>query len=250
MQEFRNRALHGNNNGGGNGGHPENPGPGVSGAGFQGAGFHGNFSDEGFQGNNGQGSEFQGAGNNGGHNQRAGQGNQKQGGQSGFQSNPKQLNSGQYHVFTTNTCKRDQKLQRRAISIVDPTVLEYLNWSEYPVTWSWEDHPLRVDNPGSLALVVAPQVGGYKLTKVLMDGSSSINILYYDTFRQMNLSEKQLKPSSAVFHRIVPGKSAYPIGRISLEVAFVIEFNYRSEFLTFEVVRLKSAYHALFGRPA
>jgi hypothetical protein len=115
--------------------------------------------------------------------------------------------------------------------------------------WSREYHPPRVENPGGLALVVAPQVGGYKLTKVLMDGGSSINILYYETFKQMNLSKKQLKPSSTVFHGIVPGKSAYPIGWISLEVTFGTEFNYRSEFLTFEVVKIKSPYHALFGRP-
>jgi hypothetical protein len=160
------------------------------------------------------------------------------------------LNSGQYHVFTTNTCKRDHKLQRPAVHTVEPAVPYYLNWSEQPVTWSREDHPPRINNPGGLALVVAPQVGGYTLTKVLMDGGSSINILYYDTFRRMNLSEKQLTPSTSVFHGIVPGKSAYSIGRISLEVAFSTEFNYRSEFLSFEVVKLKSPYHALFGRPA
>jgi hypothetical protein len=66
----------------------------------------------------------------------------------------------------------------------------------------------------------------------------------------MNLSDKQLTPSSTVFHGIVPGKSAYPMGRISLEVAFGSEDNYRSKFLSFEVVNLKSPYHALFGRPA
>ena len=65
--------------------------------------------------------------------------------------------------------------------------------------WSREDHPPRVDNPGHLALVVAPQVGGYKLTKVLMDGGSSINILYYETFRQMGLTDKSLKQSNTVF---------------------------------------------------
>jgi hypothetical protein len=74
-------------------------------------------------------------------------------------------------------------------------------------------------------LVVAPQVGGYSLTKVLMDGGSSINILYYDTFRRMNLSEKQLQSSSTVFHGIVPGKSAYPIERIKLDVAFGTDDN-------------------------
>ncbi|KAI4978082.1 hypothetical protein ZWY2020_014636 [Hordeum vulgare] len=113
-----------------------------------------------------------------------------------------------------------------------------------------EDHPPRVDNPGDLALVVAPQVGGYTLSKVLMDGGSSINILYFDTFQRMNLLEKDLMPSTTVFHGIVPGKSAYPIGRVRLTVAFGTAQNYRSESLIFEVVKLKSPYHALFGRPA
>ena len=71
-----------------------------------------------------------------------------------------------------------------------------------------EDHPPRVDNPGQLALVVAPQVGGYKFTKVLMDGGSSINILYYETFCRMGLTYKNLKPSNTVFHGVVLGKSA------------------------------------------
>lgn len=107
-----------------------------------------------------------------------------------------------------------------------------------------------MENPGHLALVVAPQVGGYKFTKVLMDGGSSINILYYDTFRRMSLTDKDLKPSSIVFHGVVPGKSAYPVGKIALEVAFGDDRNYRVETLWFEVVKIKSPYHALFGRPA
>ena len=84
--------------------------------------------------------------------------------------------------------------------------------------------------------MVAPQVGGYKFTKVLMDGGSSINILYYDTFRRMNLTDKDLKPSSTVFHGVVPGKLAYPVGKIALEVAFGDDSDFRVETLTFEVV--------------
>ena len=97
--------------------------------------------------------------------------------------------------------------------------------------WSREDHLPRVDNPGHLALVVAPQVGGYKFTKVLMDGGSSINILYYETFRRMGLTDKNLKPSNTVFHGVLPGKSAYPVGKISLEVTFGDEHDSRSETL-------------------
>ena len=82
-----------------------------------------------------------------------------------------------------------------------------------------------------------------------MDGGSSINILYYETFRRMGLIDKNLSQSNTVFHGVVPGKSAYPVGKIELGVAFGDEFNYRVEKLTFEVVKIRSPYHAIFGRP-
>ena len=100
--------------------------------------------------------------------------------------------------------------------------------------------PTRVDNPGHMALVVAPQVGGHMFTKVLMDGGSSINILYYETFRRMGLTDKNLKQSNTIFHGVVPGKSAYPVGKIELEVAFGDEYDSRAEKLTFEVVKIKT----------
>ena len=96
-----------------------------------------------------------GHGTQGGYNQQNNQGSQQQQ-QSGYQSNPKQLNSGQYHVFTTSLCKSDQKLHKRAVNSVEPAIPCYLCWSEQPIVWSREDHPPRVDNPGHLALVVAP----------------------------------------------------------------------------------------------
>ena len=134
--------------------------------------------------------------------------------------------------------------------MVEPAVPRYLRWSEQPIVWSCEDHPPWVDNPGQLALVAAPQIGGYKFMKVLMDGGSSINVLYYDTFRCMNLTDKDLKPSSTVFHGVVPGKSADPVGKIAFEVAFGDDHDYRAETLTLQVDKIKSPYHALFGRPA
>ena len=94
--------------------------------------------------------------------------------------------------------------------------------------------------------MVAPQVGGYKSTKVLMDGGSSINILYYDTFRRMNLTDKDLKPSNTVFHGVVPGKLVYPVGNISLEVAFGDDYDYMAETLWFEVVKIKSPVVIIF----
>ena len=147
---------------------------GSSGGSGSGPGYGGGNSGSGFNGNPGGHNNQNSQNNQGGYNQ------QQQ--QSGYQSNPKQLNSGQYHVFTTSLDKRDRKVQRRAVNSVEPAIPRYLRWSEQPIIWSREDHPPQVDKPGQLALVVAPQVGGYKFTKVLMDGGSSINILYYETF--------------------------------------------------------------------
>ena len=76
-----------------------------------------------------------------------------------------------------------------------------------------------------------------------MDGGSSINILYYETFRRMSLIDKNLKTSNTVFHGVVPRKSVYPVGKIELEVAFGDEHDSRAEKLTFEVVKMKSPYH-------
>ena len=44
----------------------------------------------------------------------------------------------------------------------------------------------------------------------------------------MGLTDKNHKPSNTVFHGVVPGKSAYPVGKIYLEVAFEYEYDSRS----------------------
>ena len=66
----------------------------------------------------------------------------------------------------------------------------------------------------------------------------------------MGLTDKNLRTSNTVFHGVVPGKSAYPVGRLEQEVAFGDEHDSRAEKLMFEVVKIRSPYHALFGRPA
>jgi hypothetical protein len=51
------------------------------------------------------------------------------------------------------------------------------------------------------------------------------------------------------FYEVVPGKAAYPIGRVCLLVTFGREENFRTEYLTFEVADFRSSYHAIFRRP-
>jgi hypothetical protein len=65
---------------------------------------------------------------------------------------------------------------------VSPTTLEYLKWSEVPITFDRRDHPDFVPNPGWYPLIVYPIVKDVKLNRVPVDGGSSLNIQFLKTF--------------------------------------------------------------------
>ena len=129
-------------------------------------------------------------------------------------------------------------------------VPQFLNWSEQPITWSRQDHSPRIEYPGRVALVVKPKVGDYWLPKTLMDGGSSINILYLDTFRRLRLPQSMVETTHTMFHGIVPHRKAYPIGKVTLPVTFGTPANFRTERIVFELVPFDSPYHCVLGRQA
>ena len=53
--------------------------------------------------------------------------------------------------------------------------------------------------------MVRPKVADYWLPKMLMDGGSSINIMYLDTFKRLHLLELAIESTLTTFHGIVPG---------------------------------------------
>jgi hypothetical protein len=126
---------------------------------------------------------------------------------------------------------------------------KYLHWSEQPIEFNREDHPITVPQPGNAPLVLKAQIGGYDVERVFMDAGSGINLIYAKTLRAMRISLEFLKPTDCSFHRIVPGSANYPLGRISLDICFGNRQNYRKEKLDFEVMDWPSQYHAILGRP-
>ena len=134
--------------------------------------------------------------------------------------------------------------------MVAPATPKYLKWSKTPITFDQSDHPPRVAIPGRQVLVVDPVVGGTRLTNVLMDGGSGLNILYGEALKGMGIPMSKLSESNMRFHGVTPGKKADSLGQITLDVVFGDEKNYRKEKLTFEIVDFESAYHAILGRPA
>ena len=97
--------------------------------------------------------------------------------------------------------------------------------------------------------MIDPIIRTKRLTKVLMDGGSSLNIMYAETLDAMGIDRSRIRPTGAPFHDIVPGTQAVPLGQIDMPITFGDPSNYRMETLTFEVVGFHGTYHAILGRP-
>jgi hypothetical protein len=104
--------------------------------------------------------------------------------------------------------------------ISPPAIMEYLHWSEQPIEFNREDHPIIVPRPGNAPFVLKAQIGAYDVDRIFMDAGSGINLIYAKTLRAMHISLEFLKLTDCSFHRIVPGSANYPLGWIALNVCF------------------------------
>jgi hypothetical protein len=107
---------------------------------------------------------------------------------------------------TIDMSNRQRKRERHEVLATEKAPPFFLDWSEDAITFSREDHPNRIPNPGPYPLVVDPVIGNPRFSKVLMDGGSSLSILYAHTLRLLGIGLDQLQPSMTPFHGITPGK--------------------------------------------
>ena len=149
--------------------------------------------------------------------------------------------------------RRCRRLQRQEVNAVASETLEFMHWSKKPISWSRADHPEVMPSPGSYALVLdatfATDKRAARFSRVLIDGGSSINILYKDTMEKLGIKQRQLQNNRTMFHGIVPGLSCSPIGKILIDILFGDKVHFRRESVWFEVVDLESPYHALLADP-
>jgi hypothetical protein len=85
--------------------------------------------------------------------------------------------------------------------------------------------------------------------KTLINGGSSLNIIFIETLRKMGFDFNKMAAYDEPLYGVMPGKAAYPIGRVCLPITFGTEENFRTEYLTFEVADFRSSYHVIFRRP-
>ena len=94
--------------------------------------------------------------------------------------------------FNVIWSKRQHKVRYREACAVEMAVPSFLSWSESLITFDQRDHPSHVARPGHYPLVVDPIIRKKRLTKVLMDGGSDLNILYINTLDAMRIPLSEL----------------------------------------------------------
>jgi hypothetical protein len=149
----------------------------------------------------------------------------------------------------SSTSRRRYRKDSCEVKLIHTKSSQPLRWSEQPITFSRADHWVHIPDPGSYPLVVEPNIEGALLGQTLIDSGSGLNIIFVDTLKKMDFDFKRLTECDEPFFSIVPGKAAYPMGRVSLLVTFGTKENFRTEYLSFEVADFKSSYHAILGRP-
>jgi hypothetical protein len=111
-----------------------------------------------------------------------------------------------YGGQVVNASARHRKQERREVCSVKVAAPVYLDWFDKPITFDQGDHPDRVSSPRKYPLVVDPVIGNVRLTKVLMDGGSSLNIIYVETLGHLQIDLSTIRAGAAPFHGIIPGK--------------------------------------------
>ena len=78
-------------------------------------------------------------------------------------------------------------------------------------------------------MVLDPIIDGFHLTRVLMDGGNSLNLLYQDIVRKMGIDSSRIKPTKTTFKGVIPGVEASCTCLVTLKVVFGSPDNFRSE---------------------
>jgi hypothetical protein len=122
-----------------------------------------------------------------------------------------------YGGQVANASAQHRKQERREVFSIKVAAPVYLDWSDKPITFDQGDQPDCVPSPGKYPLVVDPVIGNVRLTKVLMDGGSSLNIIYAETLELLEIDLSTIRAGAAPFHGIIPGKCVMPLGQLDLQ---------------------------------
>ncbi|RRT70689.1 hypothetical protein B296_00001752 [Ensete ventricosum] len=106
-----------------------------------------------------------------------------------------------------------------------------------------EEYPNHDD-----ALVIAIRMVNARVKRVMIDMRSSVDILYFDAFQKLRLTNKDLVSLTFALTGFI-GDSVSPLGAVTIPVTFGEEPKSKTLMVSFMVVGLPSTYNAIIRRP-
>jgi hypothetical protein len=123
----------------------------------------------------------------------------------------------------------------------------FLAWSHREISFNHEDRWAIIPKPSRFPLVLDPCINSVRFERVLIDGDSSIDILFRNSLPALKLSQAGLKPYEAQFWGVLPRQSSIPLGQITLPVQFGTTEHFRTDYVNIVVVDFDGTYHAILG---
>ena len=96
--------------------------------------------------------------------------------------------------------------------------------------------------------MVSTIIRNLKVTKMLVDGGASLNLISPIVIKRLHIPDGDLEETS-MFQGVNPGRSQ-PKGKVTLPVTFAGELNYRTEGVVVDVAEIPLPYNGILGRPA
>jgi len=111
--------------------------------------------------------------------------------------------------------KRERKLLKRACLNIDTTDgliadPKFPPWSHRDISISRKDQWATIPEPGRFPLILDPCINNIRFESVLVDGASSIDILFHNSLPALKITLAQLKPYDAQFWGVLPVKVQCP----------------------------------------
>ncbi|RZR75055.1 hypothetical protein BHM03_00048691 [Ensete ventricosum] len=106
-----------------------------------------------------------------------------------------------------------------------------------------EEYPCHDDT-----LVVSIRMANAYIKRIIIDTRSSADILYFDTFQKLGLTDKDLITLTSTLTGFT-GDFVSPVGATMMSVTFEGEPRPKTLMVSFMVVNLPSAYNAIIGCP-
>ncbi|RRT40879.1 hypothetical protein B296_00045273 [Ensete ventricosum] len=103
-------------------------------------------------------------------------------------------------------------------------------------------------SPNDDALVISLRMSNAYVKRVMIDTGSSADILYFDAFQRLGLTDRDLAPLTSTLTGFT-GDSVSPLGTTMIPVTFGGEPRSKTLLVLFMVVKLSSAYNAIIERP-